>query len=304
VSLDGYRYGFQNQEKDDEIKGEGNSINYTFRMHDPRLGRFFAVDPLAPKYPYNSSYAFSENSTIAFIEVEGLEKALAELGRASNKGTGKLIICFSEDLAEVAKNSIKGSVFDYIYVDCIEDANKYLQEYMEEHGMENLDEVVFFAHGSYQGVKVPRKWAENEYHSDKDPIFTDRRVKSTDLKKLASGDKSTYVDEVVVTNFVNIAQKVKTDGVFVLLSCSIRQTDGEFGENLSEVTNSRFDIYINHDYSSTYRKGIFDIPLTSISNYDKGWFKYPKNDGKEQSLNSSIQIDGKTGEVKQIQPNY
>ncbi|MBN9286255.1 thrombospondin type 3 repeat-containing protein, partial [Flavobacterium sp.] len=31
-----YRYGFQGQEKDDELKGgEGNSLNYTFRMHDP-----------------------------------------------------------------------------------------------------------------------------------------------------------------------------------------------------------------------------------------------------------------------------
>ena len=40
-----YRYGFQGQEKDDEIKGEGNSVNYKYRMHDPRIGRFFAVDP-------------------------------------------------------------------------------------------------------------------------------------------------------------------------------------------------------------------------------------------------------------------
>ena len=70
---DGYRFGFQNQEKDDEVKGEGNSINYTFRMHDPRLGRFFAVDPLSPKYPYNSTYAFSENRLIDGIELEGLE---------------------------------------------------------------------------------------------------------------------------------------------------------------------------------------------------------------------------------------
>ena len=69
----GYRYGFQNQEKDDEIKGDGNSVNYTFRMHDPRLGRFFAVDPLASKYPYNSTYAFSENRVIDGIELEGLE---------------------------------------------------------------------------------------------------------------------------------------------------------------------------------------------------------------------------------------
>ncbi|WP_428741573.1 DUF6443 domain-containing protein [Tenacibaculum sp.] len=70
---DSYRYGFQGQEKDDEVKGEGNSINYKFRMHDPRLGRFFAVDPLFKEYPFNSPYAFSENFVIAGTEIEGLE---------------------------------------------------------------------------------------------------------------------------------------------------------------------------------------------------------------------------------------
>ncbi|MEX0596650.1 MAG: hypothetical protein WD512_09125, partial [Candidatus Paceibacterota bacterium] len=68
-----YRYGFQGQEKDDEVKGEGNSLNYTFRMHDARVGRFFAVDPLYKDYPWNSSYAFSENRVTDGIELEGLE---------------------------------------------------------------------------------------------------------------------------------------------------------------------------------------------------------------------------------------
>jgi len=68
-----YRYGFQGQEMDDEVKGEGNSINYKFRMHDPRVGRFFAVDPLDWKYPWNSPYAFSENRVIDAMELEGLE---------------------------------------------------------------------------------------------------------------------------------------------------------------------------------------------------------------------------------------
>ena len=68
-----YRFGFQNQEMDDEIKGEGNSVNYKYRMHDPRLGRFFAVDPLVSQYPHNSPYAFSENRVIDCIELEGLE---------------------------------------------------------------------------------------------------------------------------------------------------------------------------------------------------------------------------------------
>ena len=72
-SVDSYRYGFQGQEKDDEIKGEANSINYKFRMHDPRLGRFLSLDPLAKQYPHNSPFAFSENRVIDGIELEGLE---------------------------------------------------------------------------------------------------------------------------------------------------------------------------------------------------------------------------------------
>ena len=64
-----YRYGFQGQEHD----GETGLVNYKYRMHDPRIGRFFAVDPLAPDYPWNSPYAFSENRVIDGVELEGLE---------------------------------------------------------------------------------------------------------------------------------------------------------------------------------------------------------------------------------------
>jgi hypothetical protein len=49
-------------------------LNYTFRMHDPRIGRFFAVDPLTKDYPFYSPYSFSGNKVIAFNELEGLEE--------------------------------------------------------------------------------------------------------------------------------------------------------------------------------------------------------------------------------------
>jgi RHS repeat-associated protein len=85
-----YRYGFQGQEKDDELKGEGNSLNYTFRMHDPRVGRFFAVDPLFKTYPHNSTYAFSENRVIDSGELEGLERYYSADGKLLGKyGTSK-----------------------------------------------------------------------------------------------------------------------------------------------------------------------------------------------------------------------
>jgi RHS repeat-associated protein len=74
---DSHRYGFQGQEKDNEIKGEGNSLNFEYRMHDPRLGRFFAIDPLSADYPWNSPYAFSANKLINSRELEGLEDLVA-----------------------------------------------------------------------------------------------------------------------------------------------------------------------------------------------------------------------------------
>ncbi len=67
------RWGMQGQERDDEIRGLANIINYKYRMYDPRSGRFFAIDPIAAKYPHNSSYAFSENRVIDGVELEGLE---------------------------------------------------------------------------------------------------------------------------------------------------------------------------------------------------------------------------------------
>lgn len=86
-----YRYGFQGQEKDDEIKGAGNSVNYKYRMHDPRVGRFFAIDPLFRDYPHYSPYVFSGNEVIQFNELEGLEptKFLVKLASGAWKQISK-----------------------------------------------------------------------------------------------------------------------------------------------------------------------------------------------------------------------
>ncbi len=78
---DGYRYGFQGQEQDNEVKGAGNSVNYKYRMHDPRIGKFLSIDPLAPEYPFYSPYAFSGNRVIDAYELEGLEPVVDNTGK-------------------------------------------------------------------------------------------------------------------------------------------------------------------------------------------------------------------------------
>jgi len=50
-----------------------NMLEFKYRHYDPAIGRFVAVDPLASKYPYNSTYAFQENKLGLGVELEGLE---------------------------------------------------------------------------------------------------------------------------------------------------------------------------------------------------------------------------------------
>ncbi len=69
-----YRFGFQGQEKDDEITGvTGSHLSFKYRIHDARIGRFLSVDPLFREYPWNSTYAFAENRVIDGIDLEGRE---------------------------------------------------------------------------------------------------------------------------------------------------------------------------------------------------------------------------------------
>lgn len=42
-------------------------------MHDPRIGRFFARDPLDAEFPFYSPYQFAGNNPIYALELEGLE---------------------------------------------------------------------------------------------------------------------------------------------------------------------------------------------------------------------------------------
>ncbi len=66
-----FKYYYQEQERQDELGLNWDSFKY--RNYDYAIGRFMSVDPLAEKYPYNSTYAFQENKLGLGRELEGLE---------------------------------------------------------------------------------------------------------------------------------------------------------------------------------------------------------------------------------------
>ena len=70
-SGDGYRYGFNGMERDDEVKGSGNSYDFGARIYDSRIGRWLALDPSMKKYPSLSPYNFVANNPIIYIDPDG-----------------------------------------------------------------------------------------------------------------------------------------------------------------------------------------------------------------------------------------
>lgn len=58
-------------EKDDELKGIGNSYDFGARMLDPRVGRWFTYDQMEGKYPSYSTYNAFKNNPILYIDPDG-----------------------------------------------------------------------------------------------------------------------------------------------------------------------------------------------------------------------------------------
>lgn len=90
---DNYRFGFNGQEKDNEIKGIGNSLDFGARIHDSRLGRWLSIDPLQAKYPSASTYNFTLNNPIMNRDPDGRD---VEVAITRNPAGGGSIVLKSE----------------------------------------------------------------------------------------------------------------------------------------------------------------------------------------------------------------
>lgn len=107
-----YRYGFNGQEKDDEVSGSGNSMTAEFWQYDTRLGRRWNVDPVS--IFSNSSYLTFGNNPLIFIDPNGSFKTKAGAWLYSKTHKGDWEIVRNESSKDWAVNKIeKNSEGDY-----------------------------------------------------------------------------------------------------------------------------------------------------------------------------------------------
>ena len=86
-SSENYRYGFNGQEKDDEISGSGNSYTAMFWQYDSRLGRRWNLDP--KPNPSISQYATFANNPIFYTDPFGDTTVVTNNGDISRKDVNK-----------------------------------------------------------------------------------------------------------------------------------------------------------------------------------------------------------------------
>lgn len=103
----GYRFGFNGKESDNEVKGEGNQLDYIDRIYDPRVGRFLSVDPLAEKSPEVSPYHFVGNSPLSRVDPDGKWDVEVHTYHDRAKGGYAVFIVRNNKGVEIYRTTVK-----------------------------------------------------------------------------------------------------------------------------------------------------------------------------------------------------
>jgi RHS repeat-associated protein len=191
---EGYRFGFNDKENDNEIKGKGNQQDYGMRNYDPRLGKFLSVDPLVKSYPELTPYQFSSNSPIAFIDLDGLERYFFQRHIDAETGEPKISIIGQEDIIEktysIEMHSFGGINYPAIvYTTHVNERNEYVTNTIEERPLETVYGV------SWQKYDVTTTFSTE-----------------VDARKGTNGKQSGLTQHYFLQGLNNVAQEVRENG--------------------------------------------------------------------------------------------
>lgn len=297
ISLEQYRYGFNGQEGDGEIYGDKLNYAFQYRMYDARIGRLWSVDPLRNDYPWNSTYPFAENSPIAFLELEGLEKQNSNI-----KKNIYVIIKSTEEINESYYNTseIVMGTFKIIVANSIMEASEKIINYM---GDNTIDNIIFDMHGSVYENDIKRGLLVRP--NDNENINTESIGNFVFHK-----ERNTQAQNDDVQAIQNIFKKIKENGNVVLLSCQVGD-DLNLIRTLSYISDYKLNIYANKDdspslvYDGKVQLWTGKTPLSTVDlkiKIDEGWIKASGNPTQiiqlknEQNLKGSIYIDSKSND--------
>ena len=120
-----HSYGFNGQEKDDEVSGAGNSMSSSFWQYDTRLGRRWNIDPVIKHH--ESSYSAFSNNPIIFVDPEGNTDYYSARGNwigtdGIDNGKKQMVLTNSTEsvIREATKNGNNIGMNEYVYHDIVD----------------------------------------------------------------------------------------------------------------------------------------------------------------------------------------
>ncbi len=268
-SSEEYGYGFNGKEKDDEVSNQGNCYDYGFRIYNSRLGKFLSIDPLAKSYSWNSPFAYAENSPIAFIDLDGLERFYA--------ADGLYLGQFGED------NNIKVVEYDYV-IRMIIALSRYTNPKLIEERQTQL--------------KVVQSIDKN--HSQR-LCESSNSVQSNILTKINEEIKSTYklAGDRIYVDMVGVVMKKEDGSEIEIIGAAESYYNLNSNEGLVSINNSCGDYYVllmmlehekNHNEEVKSTKN-HPSTLQPKNHYDVQWNAHLKYGRKsEDAMSYSKQL--------------
>ena len=108
-----YRYGYQGSEKDNEVKGEGNSYTTHFRQLDPRLGRWLTIDPKASSLLWQSPYCSMDNNPVWHNDPLGDDVGYKKFSDRVKVGVSRVFSKRARVNHRIKKDAFDMFIYDY-----------------------------------------------------------------------------------------------------------------------------------------------------------------------------------------------
>ena len=225
-----YRFGYNGKEMDNEINGEGNSLDFGARIIDARLGRWMSCDIHQGKTPGISAYNFSFNNPLAFNDPDGKDGRIKVQGNAITMET--TVFLYGPDASEQI-------------------AQKYNDAFAK---MDNCANTV--VDGKSYIVTINVKYVYSK-------VLTDTReaIMKTDTRRPEQGD-ALRIEDIIAKDFPNDPNFSSGDNMMLI------DVNNDFARNATGASGNTYQGF-GSNTSALYGNGVRKELNTSEANFGK-----------------------------------
>ena len=215
-------YKFNGKEQDEET----GLCYYGARYYDPRTSVWLSVDPLAEKYPNVGSYVYCVNNPVKYIDPDGKDIAVLNLGTGTSQHLAILIqnkegkweyFSVNGDNVYLFGNHVGGRKFDDLGVGKFDSPQQFLNSTYNQAGDKDNKEINSYGFPEAYVIKTTKKQDEtirNEFvriSTDEEYSlnpFDPNQCATTVQKSLnKAGIKTAETKTVAVGEYVTVKKK-------------------------------------------------------------------------------------------------